>query len=237
MLVLSHSLGVNLTMWEPQLDALGSHFHLLLYDTRGHGQSSVPTGPYSIRELGEDVLMLMDSLSIQTTSFCGLSMGGVIGQWLGIHAGNRLDKLVLSNTSAKIGNAEGWDGRIAIVDQQGLEPVIDGTLERWFTADFRAVNGESVEATRAMLQATQAAGYMGCCGAIRDVDFRAELRTISAPTLIICGTHDPVTTVEDGRFMAERIAGSMLIELPAAHLSSVEAANEFNEALLRFLTA
>jgi 3-oxoadipate enol-lactonase len=237
LLVLSHSLGVAMAMWEPQMEVLGSHFRLLRYDTRGHGGSSIPAGSYSIREMGEDVLRLMDLLGIQTASFCGISMGGAIGQWLGIHASNRLERLVLANTAAKIGSAEGWDGRIATVLAQGLSPIIEGTLERWFTAAFREAHPGVVEATRAMLRATDAAGYAGCCAAIRDADFRGEPGAISVPTLIVCGTHDQVTTVDDGRIMAGQISGSKLVELAAAHLSNIEAASEFNLELLQFLTA
>ena len=237
LLVLSHSLGVAMAMWEPQLEVLGSHFRLLRYDTRGHGESSVPAGPYSIRELGEDVLRLMDLLGLERASFCGLSMGGVIGQWLGVHAPHRIEKLVLANTAAKIGTSESWNARIATVDAQGLGPVIEGTLERWFTTEFRELHPQVVASTRAMLRATETAGYVGCCAAIRDADFRGELSAISVPTLIACGTHDPVTTVDDGRFMAGQIPESNLVEVAAAHLSNIEAASEFNSTLLQFLSA
>jgi 3-oxoadipate enol-lactonase len=234
-LVLSHSLGVTMAMWELQMETLCSHFRLLRYDTRGHGKTSVPAGLYSIPELGEDVLRLLDSLGIQKASFCGLSMGGVVGQWLGIHASHRLDKLILANTAAKIASTDTWNARIATVMDAGLAPVIEGTLERWFTADFRQSHPETIAETRAMLQATQAAGYAACCAAIRDADFRAELKSITAQTLIICGTHDPVTSVEDGRFLADGIAASKLCKLAAAHLSNVEAAEKFNRELLGFL--
>jgi 3-oxoadipate enol-lactonase len=236
LLVLSHSLGVAMAMWDPQLDMLGSHYRLLRYDTRGHGRSSVAAGSYSIHELAEDVLRLMDLLGIRKASFCGISMGGVVGQWLGIHASNRLEKLVLANTAAKIGSAEIWNGRIATVLAQGLEPVIEGTLERWFTAEFSQAHPEVVGSTRAMLGSTEVAGYVGCCAAIRDADFREELSSISVPMLIVCGTYDPVTTVADGHFLAAQIPGAKLVELSAAHLSNIEAASEFNLELLQFLT-
>jgi 3-oxoadipate enol-lactonase len=236
-LILSHSLGVSLAMWEPQVAWLGSHFRLLRYDTRGHGQSAIPAGPYSVGDLGGDVLGLMDALEIESASFCGVSMGGVIGQWLGIHAPNRIEKLVLANTAAKIGTAETWDARIETVKDQGLEPIIGGTLDRWFTPAFRSEHPGTVDATRSLLQATLPEGYIACCAAIRDADFRGDLGSIAAPTLIVSGSHDPVTPPGDGRYLAREIAGAEYVELPAAHLSNLEAAAEFNEALFKFLMA
>jgi 3-oxoadipate enol-lactonase len=234
-LVLSNSLGANLAMWEPQVNALASRFRLLRYDTRGHGKSSLPPGPYTIEDLGQDVLQLLDALEIEQVSFCGISMGGNLGQWLGVHAPERLHKLVLANTAAKIGTAEGWNARIATVLQQGLHPIVPATLERWFTASFRTSQPEAVSAIEAMLQSTDPQGYAANCAAIRDADFRTAIRAIDVSTLVIAGSHDVGTTPADGRFLAEHIAGSQYVELSAAHLSNVEAANQFNAALLSFL--
>jgi 3-oxoadipate enol-lactonase len=234
-LILSHSLGANLTMWQPQIDALSAHFRLLCYDTRGHGQSSIPPGPYTIQDLGQDVLHLLDTLEIDQASFCGISMGGVIGQWLGIHAADRLHKLVIANSAAKIGTTEGWNARIATVLQEGLRNIIPATLERWFTADFRAAQPKVIAAIEAMLQSTDPQGYTSNCAAIRDADFRTQLHAINAPTLVIAGIQDPSTTPEDGRFLADNIGDSQYVELSAAHLSNVEEAIGFNTALLNFL--
>jgi 3-oxoadipate enol-lactonase len=234
-LVLSNSLGASLAMWEPQVNPLGSRFRLLRYDTRGHGNSSVPPGPYTIAALGQDVLHLLDFLDIEQASFCGISMGGVIGQWLGVNSPDRIHKLVLANTAAKIGVAEVWNTRIETVLRDGLDSVIPGTLERWFTPPFHAAHPEIIAAISAMLHATNVQGYAGCCAAIRDADFRASLQAIHTPTLVIAGTQDPVTTPEDAQFLAENIPEASYIELPAAHLSNVEAASEFNAALLNFL--
>jgi len=233
-LVFSNSLGVNLAMWEPQVQALSPHFRLLRYDTRGHGRSSVPPGPYTIAQLGADVLHLLDALDIQQASFCGLSLGGVTGQWLGIHAPNRIHKLILADTAAKIGNEEGWNTRIATVSQEGLDSIIPATLERWFTPAFRTAQPQTVANTSAMLRATDPQGYAGCCAAIRDADFRSSIRDIRTPTLVITGTRDPVTPPDDGHFLAENIAGAGYVELPAAHLSNTEAAAAFNAAILEF---
>ena len=234
-LVLSNSLGANLAMWEPQVNPLGSRFRLLRYDTRGHGNSAIAPGPYTIEELGQDVLHLLDFLGIEQASFCGISMGGVIGQWLGVNCPDRIHKLVLANTAAKIGVTEVWNTRIETVLSEGLDSVIPGTLERWFTPPFHPAHPDIIAAISAMLHATNAQGYAACCAAIRDADFRASLQTIHAPTLVIAGTHDPVTTPKDGHFLAQNIPGASYVELPAAHLSNVEAASEFNAALLGFL--
>jgi 3-oxoadipate enol-lactonase len=234
-IVLSHSLGVNLAMWEPQVAALAPDYRVLRYDARGHGQSSIPVGPYTVDDLGRDVLGLLDALGIERTSFCGLSMGGAVGQWLGIHARQRLHKLVMANTAAKIGSAETWDARIAMVGARGLRPVIPGTLRRWFTPAFRKAHPEMIATTSAMLHGTKSKGYAWCCAAIRDADFRESAACIDCPTLIVAGSEDPVTSPADGRFLAESIAGARYVELPAAHLSNVEAADSFNEALIEFL--
>jgi 3-oxoadipate enol-lactonase len=235
LLVLSNSLAVNLAMWEPQIRALAPHFRLLRYDTRGHGASSIPSGPYTVSALGQDVLNLLDTLEIEKASFCGLSMGGVTGQWLGLNAPSRLHKLVLANTAAKIGTAEIWNARIETVSRDGLDSIVPGTLERWFTPDFRAAQPDTIAATSAMLHATNAQGYVACCAAIRDADFRASVSAISIPTLVIAASYDPVTSPKDGLFLAENITGSRYVELSAAHLSNVEAASDFNAALLSFL--
>lgn len=234
-LVLSNSLGVNLTMWEPQFQALAPHFRILRYDTRGHGGSSIPPDPYNIAGLGQDVLHLLDVLEIERVSFCGISMGGVIGQWLGVNAPSRLDKLILANTAAKIGVEDVWNARIQTVLKDGLDTVIPGTLERWFTAEFRDAQPAIVAATRAMLHATTVQGYVACCAAVRDADFRNSIQAVTAPTLVITGTHDPVTTPSDGQFLAQNISGAKCVELNAAHLSNVESSAEFNAVVLNFL--
>lgn len=236
-LAMSHSLGADLTMWEPQLAALAPHVRVLRYDTRGHGGSTVAEGPCTAADLGRDVLALFDALGIRQASFCGLSMGGVVGQWLGIRGQDRIQKLVLADTAAKIGTEEGWNSRIETVLRDGLGPIIPGTLERWFTAPFRAAQPQTIARTAALLGATSAKGYAACCAAIRDADFRSEVKQINVPTLIIVGREDPVTSTQDGAFLAEAIAGSKYVELAAAHLSNVEAAGAFNAALISFLQA
>lgn len=234
-LVLAHSLGVSLAMWQPLLSQLLAHFRVLRYDARGHGRSAIPGGPLTVETLGLDVLALLDAIRIPKAHFCGLSMGGAVGQWLGIHAPERLLKLVLANTSPRFGEAANWDARIDLVRREGLAPVIAGTLERWFTADFRITSPDLVAQTRHSLEATDPRGYIACCAAVRDADFRASAKKIHVPTLVIAGSHDPVSSPADGHFLASQIQAAEYIELPAAHLSSVEAPDAFAAVLLSFL--
>lgn len=237
-LLLSNSLGTDLGMWDTQMTAFTEHFRVLRYDTRGHGQSMVGEGFYSIEQLGRDVLALLDHLDIAKAHFCGLSMGGLIGQWLGIHAGERLDKLVLCNTAARIASDEVWNSRIETVLQggrQAMSDLRDASIARWFTTEFAAAQAAQANRITAMLAATSAQGYAGNCAAVRDADFREQLGAIKLPTLIVCGTADAVTTPEHGRFMQQHIAGAQLVELHAAHLSNVEAGEAFTRAVVGFL--
>jgi 3-oxoadipate enol-lactonase len=234
-LVLSNSLGADLSMWEPQVARFARHFRLLRYDTRGHGESEVTPGPYSIAQLSGDVLELLDSLQAAAAHFCGLSMGGLIGQWIALNAPHRLMTLVLANTAAKIGSAESWNARIEEVGTKGMSAITEPVLERWFTPAFRRRAPEVVARVAAMLDRCDAAGYAANCAAIRDIDLRESIRTIGLPALIVTGAHDPATTPEQGRFLAESIPGAMYVELQAAHLSNIEAANEFTECVVDFL--
>jgi 3-oxoadipate enol-lactonase len=234
-LVFSNSLGTNLGMWEPQVPELGKSFRLLRYDTRGHGFSSVGERPTTIAQLGGDVTGLLDALGIERGCFCGLSMGGMIGIWLGIHAADRLRGLVLCNTGARIGTAEIWNARIAKVREGGMASVAELALERWYTPAFRKRAPEAVESTREMLLRTPAEGYIACCEAIRDEDLRVQTADIRVRTLVIAGSHDPATPPADGRFLAEAISGARYVELDSSHLSNIEAAEAFTGALLDFL--
>jgi len=234
-LVLSNSLGTNLGMWEPQVAEFSRAFRLVTYDTRGHGQSAVTPGPYSVAQLANDVLAMLDALSVSSFSFCGLSLGGMIGMHLAMHVPDRVNKLVLCNTAPKIGTQEAWNARIAAVKEGGMGAVTDAVLERWYTAQFRQSSRPAVAKTKEMLLNTPAEGYIGCCAAVRDMDQREGIQQIRIPTLVIAGKHDPVTTVADARFMVGSIQQAELLELPAAHLSNIEAAEEFTQAVMRFL--
>lgn len=236
-LVFSNSLGTNLGMWYPQLPALEKSFRILRYDTRGHGRSLDTPGPYTIEQLARDVLGLLDHLHLDRVSFCGLSMGGMIGMWLGVHAPQRLRKLVLSNTGARIGAAELWNARIDAVRQGGMSSLVSATLERWFSPQFRARSPHDVARVREMLETTSANGYAACCAAIRDADLRDAIAAIRLPTLIVAGAHDPATPAADGKFLAARIPGAHYVELDAAHLSNIEQPDRYTSELTRFLSA
>lgn len=237
-LVLSNSLGTDLHMWDVQMPELIRHFRVLRYDTRGHGASLVTTGPYSIEQLGRDVLALLDTLDIPTVSFCGLSMGGLIGQWLAINSPERIERLVLCNTAAKIAGPKVWNPRIETVLRDGqaaMQALRDASVARWFTAEFAAAQPALVSPVVDMLAATSAQGYAANCAAVRDADFREQIRAIQAPTLVVCGDADAVTTVEHGRFLQSGIPAAELRVLPAAHLSNVQAAAQFTQGVLAFL--
>jgi 3-oxoadipate enol-lactonase len=234
-LVLSNSLGTNISLWDPQLPEFEKHLRVLRYDTRGHGQSSVTTGPYRIEQLGRDVLHVLDRLSIERVHFCGLSLGGMIGMWLGINAPERLHKIALCNTAARIGTAEIWNARIDAVRKGGMKSIAPAVIERWFTPSFRAAAPETVTHTQRMIEASPPEGYAACCAAIRDMDQRETISSITLPTLVISGAKDPATPPAEGQFLAGKIRGACYVELPAAHLSNVEAAFQFSAEVLRFL--
>ena len=237
-LVFANSLGTQLSMWEQQMPAFREHFSVLRYDSRGHGESiEENTDAYSFDELGADLLALLDSLGFDRVHFCGLSMGGMLGQWLGIHAPHRIRKLVLCNTAAKIGTDEGWNTRIDTVRMEGIDAIVPAVLARWFTEDFRAAYPAEFAATAAMLLANRPRGYTASCAAIRDADFRDGIARITAPALIVCGVEDQVTTPAAAAFLAQHIPGARLLALPAAHLSNVEAATAFSTGVLNFFVA
>lgn len=234
-LLLSNSLGANLRMWTPQLAALTQSRRVLRYDNRGHGASAAPAGAYSMDRLGRDVIELLDALGIGQVDFCGLSKGGMIGQWLGVRAGDRLRGLVLANTSAYMGPPSNWQDRIGLVLEKGLEPLLEPTLQRWFTPGFLASAPDTITAVRQMILGNDPAGYAGCCAAIRDMDQRPTVKLIATPVLVIAGSEDPSTSVADGRFLADNVQNGRLVELPAAHVSNIECPREFATAVLDFL--
>ena len=233
--VFSNSLGTNLAMWDAQVPMLAQKFRVLRYDSRGHGLSDVTPGPYTIEGLGRDVVGLLDALQISTAHYCGLSVGGMIGQWLGINASKRFKSLTLCNTAARIGTTDGWNTRISAVREGGMAAIANGVISRWFTEDFARRAPAQVEAARKMLLHTPPQSYIATCAALRDEDLREAVSRVNLPTLVISGTHDAATTPADGRFVAEKIPGAQYLELNAAHLSNIEAAEPFTAALLKFL--
>ncbi|MFO2463929.1 3-oxoadipate enol-lactonase [Pseudomonas sp. 15FMM2] len=237
-LVLSNSLGTDLHMWDTQMPAFTEHFQVLRLDTRGHGKSLVTEGPYSIEQLGRDVLALLDALNIERAHFCGLSMGGLIGQWLGINAGQRLLRLVVCNTAAKIGSPEVWNPRIEMVLRDGqaaMAALRDASIARWFTADFAEANPGHAKRITDMLAATSPQGYAANCAAVRDADFREQVASIQAPTLVVAGTEDAVTPPSGSRFIQQQVQGAEYAEFYAAHLSNVQAGATFSHRVVDFL--
>jgi 3-oxoadipate enol-lactonase len=234
-LVFSNSLGTNYSMWAPQVSEVRKKLRVLRYDMRGHGQSSFTPGPYSIEQLGKDVIALLDALDLDRVNFCGLSMGGMIGMWLGANAPERLNRLVLCNTAAKIGTSEVWNARIEAVRKDGVKSVASAVIERWFSAAFREKAPAKVASTLKMLEESNPEGYAACCAAVRDFDFRKQVGRIQIPVLVIAGAHDPSTPPADGRFLAEQIPGARYAELDAAHLSNIEDQDRFNREVIAFL--
>jgi 3-oxoadipate enol-lactonase len=236
-LLFCNSLGTTLDMWALQLSGLSHSFRVLRYDIRGQGRSDVPPGPYSISQLADDLIALLNQLGIHRVHFCGLSMGGMIGMSLALRYPDRLSKLILCNTAPKIGTAETWNARIDAVQKGGMAAIVEGVLERWFTRGFREKDPVAIELTRRMLLNSSVEGYTACCAAVRDMDVREEIGRIRLPVLVISGTHDPVTTPRDGQLLRDTIPGAEYKELPAAHLSNVEAEEAFTMEVSRFLKA
>ena len=233
--MLSNSLGSDLRLWDGQMAMLTSQFRVLRYDTRGHGRSMLAGAPFGIDDLGGDVLGLLDALSVERVHFCGLSMGGMVAQWLGIHAPARVVRLAICNSAARIGSAALWNARIDAVAGGGLAAIVDGVLGRWLTERFRWTTPHVAEAMKSMILSTPAQGYMAACAALRDADLRSQLGMIRVPTLVIGGTRDQSTPLADAHFLAEHISGARFVELDAAHLSNIEQADQFNAALAGFL--
>lgn len=236
-LTLSNSLGTDLSMWTEQVPALSRYFRVLRYDTRGHGKSDVPPGPYTIEQLSGDVIGLFDSLGIARSHFCGISMGGLTGLALATRYPDRIDRLVLSNTAALIGSRESWQTRIAAVKEKGMPGFADPVLERWFTAPFRLAHPEKLQPLREIFAQTSVDGYAANCEALATADLRDEAVNVIAPTLVITGSHDQSTSAEQGRWLKQQINGAQYLELHAGHIANIEQADIYTRALLRFFRA
>ena len=235
-LMLSNSLGCTLQMWEPQMRALTQVFRVIRYDRRGHGKSSVPPGPYSVERFGRDVLAILDDLNIEKTHWCGLSMGGMVGQWLGAHAPERLGKIVLANTSSHYPDPTIWETRIKAVKDGGLSSIADTVIGSWLTQDFRERAPDVAQKMKAMLMATPVEGYLASCEALASLDLRNDLPDIKSPTLVIAGRFDKSTPIAMAEAIRSKISGANMTIVDAAHISNVEAPLAFNDAVLGFLT-
>jgi 3-oxoadipate enol-lactonase len=235
---LSHSLAADLTMWDPQMKALTQKYRVLRYDTRGHGGTDAPGGPYTLEQLSEDARALLQVLGISRTHWIGLSMGGMIGQTLALSSPGLFQSLSLCDTSSRI-PAEAkplWQERIKTAETQGMEPLVEPTIGRWFTAPFRETGKEVVDGIRARIRTTNPRGYAGCCAAISQLDLTDKISAIKVPTLIVVGEEDQGTPVAASRAIQAQIAGSQLeIIKSAAHLSNLEQPDEFTRIIASFL--
>ena len=234
-LVFSNSLGTQLTMWQPQIDALKKDFYIICYDTRGHGDSSSPKGPYTLEQLGTDVIHLLDQLHVDQAVFCGISMGGLTGQWLAIHHSDRFNQVIVANTAAKIGQENAWKDRAQLVRSEGLEPIAKTAASRWFTERFIKKNSKVVHQLSAQLANGNPEGYASCCEALAQADLSEQITEIKIPVLVIAGSKDPVTTIKDGQYMVNKIRSSALFEIDASHISNIEDSKAFNQAILDFV--
>jgi 3-oxoadipate enol-lactonase len=235
-LILSNSLTTNLNLWDEQVPIFTNHFRVLRYDNRGHGGSSSPKGEYSIDDIGNDILFLMDHLNIDKASICGVSLGGMVAMWLGIHAGNRIDKLIICNSSSDLSPPAPWQERIEMVKAKGMSSIIDAGLTRFLSKNFRESNSPKIEFLKSIMMTCEVHGYSGCCAAVRDMNLTSQLTEIDNPTLIIAGELDPSTPVSHSEIINWEISGSKLTVIEGvAHLSNVEKPDEFNKAVLDFL--
>jgi 3-oxoadipate enol-lactonase len=236
-ILVAHSLGADLTQWDPQMDSLARRFRVIRYDSRGHGHTEATPGPYSVEQLGRDALAVLDALGVKKTHYMGLSLGGIVGMWLLANAPERIDRAILANTSACFGHADLWNGRIRHALSEGMDSLAGPTMDRWFTRDFHESDPGAIERIAARFRATSPEGYAATAAALRDADLREAIRGVQNRVLVIVGTQDPAATPAAGGLIADSIRGSRLVALDAAHLSNIEAANAFNRAMVSFLTA
>jgi 3-oxoadipate enol-lactonase len=238
-LILSNSLGTTLDMWSPQIATLSQQWRVIRYDTRGHGGSPITPGPYCFEDLGQDVLSILDALKVDTAAFCGISMGGHTGLWLGIHAPSRLSHVIVCNSSARIGTEEAWRDRAHIIRTQGkssMQTLANTAPSRWFSDAFVQAQPEVVRHMQEDLAQINPEGYAACCEALATSDLRSDLSRITTPTLLIAGEYDPVTTVADAQAMHAQIHHADIAVLPASHISNIEAAQAFTDTVKHFLT-
>ncbi len=236
--ILSHSLGSSTVMWTPQIEKLSPEYQVLRYDTRGHGGSQSPGGAYDLDVLGDDAVALLDALGIERVHWVGLSMGGMIGQSIALRYPDRLSTLALCDTMAVVPNdMQGvWLERIETARESGMDALVDATMERWFTAAFRSAHAQAVAPIRRQFVATAVTGYIGCCEAIRRLNYLPRLNSVETPTLVMVGEHDQATPIAAADAMHEQIAASERVVIrDAAHLSNIEQQELFNTAMLDFL--
>jgi 3-oxoadipate enol-lactonase len=235
-LLLINSIGATKeVLWSRQIPALERHFRVITYDARGHGQSPVPPGEYTLDDLGRDAVSVLDATGVADAHVCGISMGGITAMWLGVHAAGRVRRLAVANTAARIGSLQSWGDRIALVRREGLAAVAEQAMPKWFTAPFREREPEIVRQFQSMVESISPEGYLGCCAALRDADLRDSIASIRRPTLAVAGAQDVLTPPDALAFVHQQVSGSTLLTLDCAHISNAEKADEFNDALVKFL--
>lgn len=235
-LMLSSSLGTTKNMWDPQMNTFSAKYRVVRYDRRGHGKSGVPQGPYNMEMLGRDAIAVMDNLGLKKINWLGLSMGGMEGMWLGANAADRIEKLILSNTSTHYADKTPWNTRIENVTKGGsVAAIADAVINAWLTQNFQKANPAETSRMKEMMISTPVEGYLGCCAAVRDMDHREIIKGITAPTLIIAGSKDMATNVEAAEFIRDRIKGSKLAIVDAAHIANVEQPEAYAKEVLAFL--
>jgi 3-oxoadipate enol-lactonase len=226
--LLINSLGSTLDLWLRQTAAWRQTRRVIRYDLRGHGQSGVPSGEYTLADLGADAVRILDALGVERAHICGISIGGLTALWLCIHHPGRVATLVAANTAARVGTPERWRERAAKVRQDGMQAIADLAMVNWFTPEFGDRHPEVVAAFHRMVATTSPDGYVGCCAALRDADLRDDLHRIVARSLVVAGTRDPSTSVADAELISARIPDASLLTLPSAHISIVECADRFS---------
>jgi 3-oxoadipate enol-lactonase len=234
-LLFINSIGTTRALWTPQVPALVGTYRVIRYDARGHGSSSVPAGNYTIEQLARDALAILDAEGVRQAHVCGISLGGLTALWLAVNVPGRISSLVVANSAARIGTLQSWTDRIALVREHGMRAVADLAIPLWFTPDFRKHHADVVASFRSMIEACPEDGYLGCCAALRDEDLREAISAIGCPVLGVAGATDVPTPPEAIRFIHERVAGSKMLTLDAAHLSNVEQAEAFTSAVMGFL--
>ncbi|KAA8734461.1 alpha/beta fold hydrolase [Acinetobacter qingfengensis] len=233
-IVFSNSLGTDKNMWAEQIAALKDQYFIISYDTRGHGESDVISAT-TLKNLGEDVLDILDTLQVEHAHFCGISMGGITGLWLGIYTPLRFYSITVANSAAKIGTTAAWNSRADSVEQNGLQDIAKSTHTRWFSEQFDYENSVLAQRTIQSLRDTSLQGYANACRALANADVSEQLSQMNLPVLIIAGAMDPVTTITDATFMQQRIVDSQLVLINASHLSNIEQSEKFTQVLKGFI--
>jgi 3-oxoadipate enol-lactonase len=234
-LLFINSIATARELWARQVSRCATSFRVITYDARGHGFSQATVGDYTIEQLGRDALAILDDVGAESAHVCGISLGGITAMWMGVHAARRVKSLVLANTAARIGSVEIWTERIGFVREHGMAALADLTMPRWFTETFRTQEPQTVHGFKSMVERCSKDGYLGCCAALRDEDLREVIAAIRCPVLAIAGSADVATPPAALQFIHERIAGSRLVTLDAAHLTNVEQHEAFNTAVLDFI--